>query len=150
LQPLNGGGGLVGKDLDEVGSGLVTGRLQGVIVELLYAVLNLVVDLSSGQGTVDTGGGLGRVTTEETYSMAHVSRQKCERDLRSVNLTLLVEDYNITTGQVDGVGSTETRHYRMKSQRVIALSGMKRTKRCQLVVMRTYSHHQQQSHEGPS
>jgi len=150
LQPLNGGSRLVSKDLDEVGSGLITGRLQGVIVELLYAVLNLVVDLSSGQSTVDAGGGLGRVTTKETYSIAYVSRQKCERDWRFVYLTLLVKDYNITTGQVDGVGGTETGHYRMKSQHLIALSRMQSAKRCQLVIMKTYSHHQQQSHEGPS
>lgn len=36
LEPLNGSGGLVGEDLDEVGPGLVTGRLESVIVELLH------------------------------------------------------------------------------------------------------------------
>lgn len=65
LEPLDGGGGLVGQDLDEVGTGLVTGRLEGILVELLDAVANLVVNLGAGQGTVDTRGGLCGVATEE-------------------------------------------------------------------------------------
>ena len=59
LQPLNGSGGLVCEDLDEVGSGLVTGRLEGIIVELLYAVLDVVVNLCPCQSTVDAGCGFG-------------------------------------------------------------------------------------------
>jgi hypothetical protein len=59
LQPLDGGGGLVGEDLDQVGAGLVTGRLEGVLVEGLDAVANAEVDLGAGEGTVDAGGGLG-------------------------------------------------------------------------------------------
>lgn len=66
LKPLDGGSGLVGEDLDQVGTGLVTGRLEGILIELLDGVANLVVNLGAGEGTVDTGGGLGRVTTEET------------------------------------------------------------------------------------
>jgi hypothetical protein len=58
LQPLNGGGGLVGEDLDQIGTGLVTGRLEGVLVEGLDAVRDAKVDLSASEGSVDTGGGL--------------------------------------------------------------------------------------------
>ncbi len=65
LKPLDGGGGLVGEDLDEVWPRLVTGRLEGVIVELLDAVLDAVLDLRPGQGTVDAGGGLCGVAAEE-------------------------------------------------------------------------------------
>lgn len=66
LEPLNSGGGLVGQDLDEVRTGFVTGRLEGILVELLDAVTDLVVNLCAGQGTVDTRGGLGGVSSEET------------------------------------------------------------------------------------
>jgi hypothetical protein len=87
LQPLDGGGGLVGQDLDEVGAGLVTGGLESVLVELLDSVGDAEVGLGAGEGTVDAGGGLGRVTTEEG---------------------LLVENDDVATVQVDGVGGTET------------------------------------------
>ncbi|KAH6609442.1 hypothetical protein Trco_002788 [Trichoderma cornu-damae] len=66
LKPLDGSGGLVGQNLDEVWASLVTSRLQGVVVELLDAVADVVVNLSAGQGTVDAGSGLGRVAAEET------------------------------------------------------------------------------------
>lgn len=89
LEPLNGGSGLVGEDLDEVGPGLVTGRLEGIIVELLNGVLDAVLNLCPGEGTVDAGSGLGRVTTEET---------------------LLVENDDVTTGEVDGVSSAQAGH----------------------------------------
>jgi hypothetical protein len=65
LQPLDGGGGLVGQDLDQVGTGLVTGGLEGVIVKCLDTVGNAEVDLGAGEGTVNTGGGLGRVAAKE-------------------------------------------------------------------------------------
>lgn len=65
LKPLDGSSGLVGKDLDEIGTGLVTGRLEGVVVELLDAVGNASVDLRSCESTVDTGSSLGRVSTKE-------------------------------------------------------------------------------------
>lgn len=90
LQPLDGGGGLVGQDLDQVGTGLVTGRLEGVIVELLDAVLDAEIDLGAGESTVDTGGGLGRVTTEER---------------------LLVQNQDVATVEVDGVCGTEARDW---------------------------------------
>lgn len=54
LEPLDGAGGLVGENLDQVGPGLVTSRLEGVVVELLDAVANGVVDLGARQGTVDS------------------------------------------------------------------------------------------------
>lgn len=65
LKPLNGSSGLVCEDLDEVGTSLLTSRLEGIIVELLDGVADVVVDLGAGQGTVDAGGGLGRVTAKE-------------------------------------------------------------------------------------
>lgn len=65
LEPLNGGGGLVGQDLDEVGTGLVTGRLEGIIVKLLDAVGDASVNLRPCESTVDTRGSLGRVSTEK-------------------------------------------------------------------------------------
>ena len=65
LQPLNSGGGLVGENLDQLGASLVSGGLEGIIVELLDAVLNLQVNLGAREGAVDTGGSLGGVATEE-------------------------------------------------------------------------------------
>jgi hypothetical protein len=59
LQPLDGGGGLVGQDLDQVWTGLVTGGLEGILVEGLDAVANAEVDLGASESTVDAGGGLG-------------------------------------------------------------------------------------------
>ena len=65
LQPLNSSGGLVGENLDQLGASLVSGGLEGIIVELLDAVLNLQVNLGAREGAVDTGGSLGGVATEE-------------------------------------------------------------------------------------
>jgi hypothetical protein len=65
LEPLNGGGRLVGQDLDEVGTGLVTGRLEGIIVKLLDAVGDASVNLRPCESTVDTRGSLGRVSAEK-------------------------------------------------------------------------------------
>lgn len=65
LQPFDGRGGFVGQDLDEVWPCLVAGRFQGVIVELFNTVLDLVVDLRSCQGAIDTGSGLGGVASKE-------------------------------------------------------------------------------------
>lgn len=87
LQPLDGGSRLVGEDLDEVWSCLVTGRLEGVIVELLDGVGELEVDLGAGQGTVDTGGSLGGVSSHEV---------------------VLVEEDDIATSQVNGVSGGQT------------------------------------------
>lgn len=113
MQPLNSSSRLVCEDLDEIGSRLVTGGLQRVIVELFYTVLNLVVDLCAGQGTVDAGSGLGGVSTEETYIVRGTGQRiSCgEWDSGSEQmLTLLVEDDNITTSQVDCVRGTQTGH----------------------------------------
>jgi hypothetical protein len=65
LQPLNRGSGLVSEDLDQVGAGLVTSGLEGILVELLDAILDAEVGLGAGERTVNAGGGLGGVTTEE-------------------------------------------------------------------------------------
>lgn len=91
LQPLDGGGGLVGQNLDQVGTGLVTGGLEGIFVELLDAVLDAEIGLSASERTVDTGGGLGRVTTEES---------------------LLIQNEDIATVEVDGVCGAEARDWR--------------------------------------
>ena len=45
LQPLDGGGGLVGEDFDEFWSCEITGGFEGIVVELLYAVLDAEGDL---------------------------------------------------------------------------------------------------------
>jgi hypothetical protein len=95
LQPLNGSGGLVGKHLNEVRPRLVTGGLEGVIVELLHAVLDAVLNLCPCEGAVDAGCGLCRVAAEEA---------------------LLVEDNNVTAGEVDGVGSAEAGNWNTRSR----------------------------------
>lgn len=66
LEPLNGSSRLVCEDLDQFGTGLVPCGFEGVFVEGLDAVLNIEVGLSAGEGAVDTGGSLGRVTTKES------------------------------------------------------------------------------------
>jgi hypothetical protein len=66
LQPLDGGSGLVGEDLDQVWSGLVTGRFHGIVVELLHAVADLRIDLGASESAVDTGGSFSGIATEET------------------------------------------------------------------------------------
>lgn len=107
LQPLDGGSGLVCEDLDQVRAGLVSGGLEGVIVELLDAILDAEIDLGAGESTVDAGRGLCRVTTEEV----------CIRSIRvrsgfSVKhaLTLLVEEEDVATVEVDSVSSAQTGH----------------------------------------
>jgi len=91
LQPLDGGGRLVCEDLDEVGAGLVAGRLEGVVVELLDAVLDAVVDLGAREGAVDAGRGLCRVAAKEA---------------------LLVKDDDVAAGEVDGVGGAQAGDWR--------------------------------------
>ena len=91
LQPLDGGGGLVGQDLDQVRTGLVTGRLESIFVELLDTVLDAEIGLGASESTVDTGGGLGRVTTEES---------------------LLIQNEDVATVEVDGVCGAEARDWR--------------------------------------
>ena len=76
LEPLDGSGGLVGQDLDEVGTGLVTGGLEGIIVKLLDAVGNADLNLCPCKGTVDTGGSLGRVSTKEACSVGNICQRR--------------------------------------------------------------------------
>ena len=54
MQPLDSGSGLVGEDLDEIRTSLVASRLEGIIVELLYAVCDAGVDLCARKSAVDT------------------------------------------------------------------------------------------------
>lgn len=74
LEPLDGGGGLVGQNLDEIRAGPVSRGLEGIIVELLDAVGDASFDLCAGEGTVDTRGGLGRVSTEESCAKSSGQR----------------------------------------------------------------------------
>lgn len=78
LQPFDGGGGLVGKDLDQLGTSLVSGGLDGVLVEGLDAVVDAEVALGAGQGTVNTGGGLGGVATEESWGIQSAGKRATE------------------------------------------------------------------------
>lgn len=68
MEPLNSSRRLVCEDLDQVWPGLVACGFEGIIVELLDAVLDLGVDLCPSQGSVDAGCGLRRVATEEACS----------------------------------------------------------------------------------
>jgi hypothetical protein len=123
LQPLDGSSGLVCEDFDEIGTSLVSGRFQGVIVELLDAVLDAEIDLCAGESTVDTGGGLCGVATKEGWRrLASFGRSWHGYPLKARELaqrgswaiqrhTLLVKDKNVSTVKVDGVGGTETGHW---------------------------------------
>ena len=68
LEPLDGRSRLVGQDLDQVGTSLVSRGLEGVLVELLDAVLDAKIGLRPRERTVNTGCGLGGVATEEVCS----------------------------------------------------------------------------------
>lgn len=65
LQPFDGGSGLVGENLDEFGTSLISGGFEGIFVESLHTVADAEVGLGTGESTVDTGSGLGGVATEE-------------------------------------------------------------------------------------
>ncbi len=65
LEPLDCCRRLVRQDFDQIRPRLIAGGLQGIIVKLLHAVLNLVVDLGSREGAVYAGRGFGRVAAEE-------------------------------------------------------------------------------------
>ena len=71
-----------------------------------------MIDLCSGEGAVDTGCGFCRVATEEacTISIGRGSFKRLE-----LKLTLLIQNEDISTVQVDCVGGTETGHYASKS-----------------------------------
>jgi len=129
LKPLNSSGRLVCEDLDQIGSRLVSRRLEGIVVELLDAVLDSVLDLCSGEGTVDSGGCFGRVTTEETWVVGYLIDRLFLQDI----FTLFIQNNDISTGQVDGVRSTQAGHWE-DGQQAIAW-GRGRV---------TYIHHQQQ------
>jgi hypothetical protein len=90
-QPLNGGSRLVGQNLDQVWPRLVSRRLECVIVELLDAVANLLVDLCPCESTVDSRCGLGGVASHEV---------------------VLVKENDISTSKVDGVSSAQAGHCR--------------------------------------
>jgi hypothetical protein len=80
---------------------------------LLDAVLDLAVDLGSGQGTVDTGGSLGGVASEEACrrQSQNALRSKLCSDLGTVaELTLLIQNNHIAASKVDGVRSTQAGH----------------------------------------
>lgn len=70
-QPLNGSGGLVGQDLDQIRPRLVSRRLECVIVELLDAVADLVVNLCPCESTVDSRCGFGGVASHEVCACEH-------------------------------------------------------------------------------
>lgn len=106
LQPLDGGGRLVGENLDEVGPGLVTSGLEGIIVELLDAVADLVVDLRPRKGTVNTGSGLRGVASHEVCA-GSVSGNG-DITITEVSRTVLVQQHNIATGKVDGMRRAQT------------------------------------------
>lgn len=67
LQPLDSGCRLVCEHLDQVRPSLVSGRLERVLVELLDTILDTEINLSARESSVDSGGGLGRVSTKEVY-----------------------------------------------------------------------------------
>jgi hypothetical protein len=56
LEPLNSGGTVSSKNLDKRRADQVTGRLGSISVELLGRVRNASLNLSLGEGTVDTRG----------------------------------------------------------------------------------------------
>lgn len=112
-QPLDGSGRLVGEDLDQVWAGLVARRLECVIVELLDAVANLCIDLRPGEGTVDSGCGLGGVASHEVCAesasaalLRDAKRQGC------ATLTVLVKEHYIASSKVDGVGGAQAGYCR--------------------------------------
>jgi len=65
LEPFDGGGRVTGEDLDELGAEQVLGRLSGIIVESLDGVLDAELHLGASESTVDTGGGLGGVSSQK-------------------------------------------------------------------------------------
>ncbi len=132
MQPLDGSGGLVGEDLDEVWSRLVTGRLECVIVELLDAVGNLVVDLCPGKGTVDSGCGLGGVATHEVCSVSQLAA--ILQDLRSTHCSCRGERHCHRRG----------RWCEPRSSRTLVSRSVKVLWRCEDPRRIAYSQHQRQ------
>jgi len=65
LQPVDSISGTAGQDGDKIVAGKVTSGFLGIIEEDPGAVLDAQVLLTLGSGAVDTGCGLGRVSTHE-------------------------------------------------------------------------------------
>lgn len=65
LQPFDGRGRLVGEDLDQLWTSLVSGGLESILVELLDTVLDAQIRLGARESAVDTGRGLGGIASEE-------------------------------------------------------------------------------------
>lgn len=132
MQPLDGRGGLVCEDLDQIGTCLVTGRLEGIIVELLDTVANLKIDLSSGKSAVDARGSFGRVATEEVWAVL-VS-------------TLPADEFSYCSCRVAArfhrSGILCELHSGQRLEHMLASFNAPR------VCLSAYGLHQQQSHEG--
>ena len=106
-QPLDGCGRLVGQNLDQVRPRLVSRRLQCVIVELLDAVANLVVNLCPCRAPL-----IPDVALVELPPMKSGPSQKTAFGRwSSFKLTVLVEQNNITTSKVNGVSSAQAGHW---------------------------------------
>lgn len=113
LKPLHGSRGLVGQDLDQVGTRLISCGLECILVKLFDTVLDPQVYLGPCEGTVDPRSGLGGVATKEAYqtrSQQTCRGGQCDTCLEGRELTLLIQDQHISTVQVDGVGGAEARH----------------------------------------
>lgn len=113
LEPLYGSGRLIGKHLDEIRPRLVARRLESVIVELLHAIGNLVVDLRPCEGAVDSRGGLGGVASHEVWRMS--DKGQFETHITDSGLTVFVEQHYIATGKINGVGRAQAGHWRSLS-----------------------------------
>lgn len=78
--------------------------------------MNLGVNLSACQSTVDTRSGLGRVATKEACDFTFFSKV----DLwRSGPRTLLVENKNVSTSQVQSMSGAEAGNYKNNSKLVM-------------------------------
>lgn len=107
LEPLDGRSRLVGQDLDQVGTSLVARRLEGIFVELLDAILDTKIGLRPREGTVNTGCGFGGVATEEVCAMGQNRQSTLTKGKQR---TLLVQNKDVSTVQVDSVSGTQARH----------------------------------------
>lgn len=120
-EPIDGLAGLASENLDQVISCKVTSRLLGVFEEGLGRVWDALLCLCGGTGTVDTGSGLGGVTTEEGLEkkgraeadqsergLECVLMVKNEKEMAAANTYVLVEDEHVGSSLVEGVSGTET------------------------------------------
>ena len=104
LQPFDSWGRLICENLDQIRSRFVSGRFQSIVVELLDAVLDLKVNLSSGQSTVDAGCGFRRVATEKVWYMLAE-----DYAVARLELTVLVQQQYVATIEVDSMSCAEAR-----------------------------------------